>query len=118
MDKNGRPLPGTARQAIDQGKYVAYAIARLLQNQQPKPYNPKNYGYIIPLGGKWAVFKSQYLYLKGFFPYLMRLVAWLHYFYTIVGISKAFQLMILKVSYMVVMINVKTYVRKRSSSGC
>jgi NADH:ubiquinone reductase (H+-translocating) len=96
MGTDGRPLPGTARQAIDQGKYAGYAIAQLLQNKKPRDYKCKNYGYIVPLGGKWAILKTQRFYLKGFFAYLARQLAWFHYFWTILGLRKAFKLAILE----------------------
>lgn len=96
MGTDGRPLPGTARQAIDQGKYVGYAINQLIQNKQPRAYKCKNYGYIVPLGGKWAILKTQKIYMKGFFAYLARQLAWFDYFRSILGFKKAFKLAILE----------------------
>jgi NADH:ubiquinone reductase (H+-translocating) len=96
LDNNGKPLPGTAQQAIAHGKYVGRAIARLMQNQQPENYQPRQFGYIVPLGGKWAILMSKHLYLKGFIPYLIRQYAWFRYFRSILGWYKALRLSILE----------------------
>ncbi len=92
----GRPMPGTARQAIKQGRYVGGALAALLRNQKPKPFVCQNLGYIVPLGGKWAIFKTPQLYFKGFLPYIARQIAWFHYYWTILGLRRAMKLSLLE----------------------
>jgi NADH dehydrogenase len=96
MGTDGKPLPGTARHAIDQGKYVAYALTQVMQNKKPQPYSCKNFGYIVTAGGKWAIFQTKRFYMKGFLPYLFRQIGWLHYFYTILGLRRAIRLIILE----------------------
>ena len=96
LDKKGKPLPGTARQAIDQGKYIGRALAQIVQNKKPPLYECKTYGYIVPVGGKWAIFRTPRFYMKGFLPYMARQIAWFHYFWTIVGFSRALQISILE----------------------
>lgn len=96
LGTDGRPLPGTARQAIDQGKYVGYALAQILHNKKPPAYVCKDYGYIVPLGGKWAILKSQRFYMKGYLAYVIRQLSWFHYFWAILGFTKAFRLAILE----------------------
>lgn len=95
-DQLGKPVPATARHAIDQGKYIGKALASLVQGQTPPPYAPKILGYIVPLGGKWAIFKTPRFYMAGFLPYVFRQIAMFHYFYTIIGLSKAFKLSFLE----------------------
>jgi len=96
MGADGRPLPGTARQAIDQGKYVGRALSYIIQNKKPPTYVCKDYGYIVPLGGKWAILKTRRFYIKGFLAYAARQLSWFHYFWTILGFKKALQLSILE----------------------
>jgi NADH:quinone reductase (non-electrogenic) len=96
MDKNGRPLPGTARQAIDQGRYIGHALARIVQNKKPAFYVCKTYGYIVPVGGKWAIFRTPRFYMKGSLAYVVRQLAWFHYFWTLLGLRRAIQLSILE----------------------
>jgi NADH dehydrogenase len=96
LDKQGKPLPGTARQAIDQGKYVGAALAALVENRQPRPYSCKQFGYIVPLGGKWAIMAGRRLYMKGFWPYVFRQLGWLRYFWSVLGLRRAYELSILE----------------------
>jgi len=96
MDKNGKPLPGTARQAIDQGKYIGYALAQVIENKKPAAYKCKTYGYIVPVGAKWAIFRTPRFYLRGFIAYAGRQLAWFHYYWTILGLRKALQIALLE----------------------
>jgi NADH:ubiquinone reductase (H+-translocating) len=92
MDPQGNPLPGTAQQAIHQGKYVAYAIGQLLQNKKPIEFHCKQFPFLITLGGKYAILSSKHFYIKGYLAYLIREFAWFKYFYEILGLSRAVQL--------------------------
>jgi NADH dehydrogenase len=92
MDPHGNPLPGTAQQAMDQGKYVAYAINKLLQNKKPAEYKCKEFPFLITLGGKYAIMASKHFYIKGYLAYLIREFAWFRYFFEILGFSRALQL--------------------------
>ena len=89
---DGTPLPGTASQAIDQGKYVAEAIAQFAQNKQPAMHTCKQYPILIPLHGRWAVFKSKRWYMKGYAVYWLRELVWLHYLAGLIGWWKALRL--------------------------
>ena len=93
-DEDGMPVPGTATQAIDHGKYVADAIAMFDQNKQPMSHLCKQYPMLIPLGGKWVIFKSKNFYFKGFIGYVIRELAWLRYFAELLGVIDAVRLLI------------------------
>jgi NADH:ubiquinone reductase (H+-translocating) len=92
LDSSGNPLPGTATQAMDHGKYVAYAITQFMQNRTPKAYQCKDFGYIVPVGAKWAILKTPRWHLTGYVPYLIRQWAWFRYFWEIIGLRRAIQL--------------------------
>jgi NADH dehydrogenase len=89
---DGRPLPGTAVQAIDQGKYAATAIAAFSANQKPAPYICKDFGYAIPLGGQWGIGITPHVYWKGFLVALLRQYHWFQYLRRLIGFTQAFQL--------------------------
>jgi NADH:ubiquinone reductase (H+-translocating) len=84
-DATGKPVPGTTTQARDQAVYVGQAIARLLEGKALEPYQPKEFGYSIPLGGKWAIAHTGRLYLKGYFGYLGRQWEIFKYFASLLG---------------------------------
>lgn len=91
---DGRPLPGTASQAIDQGEYIAGAITKFAANQQPQSHVCKEYGYIIPLHGKWAVVKNKNFYIKGYLAYLIRQWVWVWYYAGLLGPWQAARLLL------------------------
>lgn len=90
--KTGRPVPGTAQYAMHQAEYLTYAIPQVMENKKPSPYNPRSFGYIIPLGGKYALFVGTYFYIIGFLAYVLRIGADLRYFAKVLGIFKAIRL--------------------------
>lgn len=88
---DGRPAPPTAQDAIAHGKYVAYALPLIMENQRPEPYIGKKHGFIVTLGGKYAIMDYGGLYVKGFLGFLFRYGATFRYYMSIVGIWKAVQ---------------------------
>lgn len=82
-------LPGTASQAIYQADYVANAIIRLTSNQIPEKFSPKTFPYLIPLGGKWAIFAFGSFLIRGYIAYFIRQLVWFRYYVSILGWKKA-----------------------------
>ena len=71
MDAEGRPVPGIAPAAKQQGKYVARAVAaRLAARPAPPPFRYRNQGMLATIGRQRAVIDFGWLRLRG-------LVAWL-----------------------------------------
>lgn len=56
--KTGRPVPWLAQTAIKQGKVLAHNIMATLGARPLKSYKPRVKGIIIPVAGRYAVFKS------------------------------------------------------------
>ncbi|MBS2038639.1 NAD(P)/FAD-dependent oxidoreductase [bacterium] len=54
-DKSGRPLPGVAPVAVQQGKLAARNIAKLQANRKPKPFSYFDKGSMATIGRKSAV---------------------------------------------------------------
>jgi NADH dehydrogenase len=92
MGKDGRPMPGTIRQALHQASYVADTIARKIRNQKTRPYECKSFGQIIPIGGKWAILKSGRLFIVGWLAYFIAWLVHLNYFSYILGAWRAIKL--------------------------
>ena len=86
---DGRPAPPTAEDAIDQGRYVGKTIPLLMRNLRPTPYKGHPHGYIITLGGRYAVLNYAGIYLKGWLAYIVRVCVHFNYYSQVVGIWKA-----------------------------
>jgi NADH dehydrogenase len=89
---DGRPLPGTALQAIDQGKYVAGAITSFSKNKTPDPYQCKDFGYAVPLGGNWGIAITPHVYWKGYLIGFILKIQWFRYLRRLIGLRQAFKL--------------------------
>jgi NADH dehydrogenase len=70
LEQNGKPLPGVAQVAIQQGGYVAKLIARRLNGQNLSPFHYFDKGNLAVIGRAAAVAQIGPLHISG-------LLAWL-----------------------------------------
>ncbi|MGH8011776.1 MAG: NAD(P)/FAD-dependent oxidoreductase [Candidatus Binataceae bacterium] len=69
---NGKPLPGLAQVAIQQGRYVARVIRnRLAHARPPAAFRYWDKGNMTVVGKNFAVLESGWLRLSGFFAWLI-----------------------------------------------
>lgn len=96
FNSQGRPVPSTAQNAIHQARYISYAVKETMAGRTPTPYQAQQHGFIVTMGGKWAILKWNNWYIKGFLGYLFRIAADFRYFYSIVGFWMALKIIILQ----------------------
>lgn len=89
-ERTGKPMPMTASMALREGKYVAENIKRSIEKKKLVRYEPNFPGFIIPLGGKYAIFERGVLHFAGIIPWIMKYVISLNYWISILGIKKGF----------------------------
>jgi NADH dehydrogenase FAD-containing subunit len=82
-------MPQTAPEAINQAKYVARNIYRSIKGKSLVPYRPGTTRYVIPVTGKFAVMYSPNLIISGFWGWVVRKLADLRYFLTVLPLTKA-----------------------------
>ena len=78
---DGRPVPGVAQAAIQQGRYVGRLISQLLNGRYPKkPFRYRDKGNMAVVGKTFAILESGRLHMSGcitwlvwFFVHLMSL---------------------------------------------
>jgi NADH dehydrogenase FAD-containing subunit len=71
LEQNGKPLPGVAQVAMQQGRYAAKLIRnRIAGNPPPSPFSYFDKGSMAVVGKGFAVLQSRKIHLSGF-------VAWL-----------------------------------------
>src|ERR1700686_557173 len=71
LDENGKPLPGVAQVAMQQGRYAAKLIrSRIAGTSSPGPFSYFDKGSMAVVGKGFAVLQSRKVHLSGF-------VAWL-----------------------------------------
>jgi len=69
--QDGKPLPGVAPVAMQQGKYVAKILNNRIKNINTLPFKYKNKGSLAVIGRNKAVADLGYLKFSGFFAWLV-----------------------------------------------
>jgi NADH:ubiquinone reductase (H+-translocating) len=70
--QNGRPLPGVAQVAIQQGRYIGKFIARELGGGKPlRPFRYFDKGNMAVIGKNFAIMESGRIQLAGFIPWFI-----------------------------------------------
>jgi NADH:ubiquinone reductase (H+-translocating) len=78
--QTGKPLPGLAQVAMQQGNYVADVIRRRLENKpSARPFRYKDYGNMAEIGRAAAVADLGWLHLSGYVAWLVWLFIHLIY---------------------------------------
>jgi NADH dehydrogenase len=68
---DGRPVPGVAQAAIQQGRYVGRLIARQLKGRAPKhPFRYVDKGNMAVVGKNFAILQTSHLRMGGFITWL------------------------------------------------
>ncbi len=86
LGKDGRPLPMVAPVAIQQGKFIAKQIARLISNKPLAVFKYLDKGSMATIGRNKAVVQVKGLKISGPIAWLIWL--WLHLFYLLGGRNK------------------------------
>ena len=72
LSENGRPLPGVAQVAIQQGRYVGQVISRKLRGQAPhRPFRYFDKGNMAVVGKNFAVLERGRIRMSGFVTWLI-----------------------------------------------
>jgi NADH dehydrogenase len=65
--QNGKPLPGVAQVAIQQGRYVGRLISRELRGRKlPRPFRYFDKGNMAVVGKNFAIMETRHTRLAGF----------------------------------------------------
>ena len=86
LGKDGSPLPMVAPVAIQQGKFIAKQIARVVENKPLKVFKYLDKGSMATIGRNKAVVQVKGLKISGPIAWLIWL--WLHLFYLLGGRNK------------------------------
>jgi NADH:ubiquinone reductase (H+-translocating) len=71
QDAAGRPVPGLAPAAKEQGRYVAYAIKAGLKDRPTRPFRYRHLGNLATIGRRSAVIEFGRFRLSGFLAWLL-----------------------------------------------
>ncbi|WP_261335727.1 NAD(P)/FAD-dependent oxidoreductase [Rhizobium leguminosarum] len=70
--QDGRPVPGVAQAAIQQGRYVGHLIADKIRGREPKrPFRYQDKGNMAVVGRNYAILEAGHLRMSGFLTWLV-----------------------------------------------
>jgi NADH:quinone reductase (non-electrogenic) len=78
-DEEGKPLPGVAPVAMQQGRYIAQTILGDLAGSERKPFHYIDKGRLATIGRSRAVAEIGKFRINGFFAWLVWLVVHIYY---------------------------------------
>ena len=84
-DTNKKTAVPSAQDAIDQAEYLAEVFPQILLNKKSAPYKVLKHGFIVTLGGRWAILDYNGVYIRGFFAYFIRELAHIRYLSKLMG---------------------------------
>lgn len=87
--QTSKPVPMVARAALIEANITAKNIIRSAKGQPHMEFKPKEYPYIIPVGGKYAVASIGKFVFAGFTAWIFKLLVELNYMISIMPISRA-----------------------------
>lgn len=94
--KTKKQIPGVARAAISEANIAAHNVVEEIKSEEFKNYKPrlktympKNYPYIIPVGGKFAVAKIGPIVISGFLGWILKGLVELNYLASIMPLGRA-----------------------------
>ena len=70
--QDGRPVPGVAQAAIQQGRYVGRLIASQLEGRKPaRPFRYSDRGNMAVVGKNFAILEAGRIHMSGFVTWLI-----------------------------------------------
>lgn len=84
-----QPIPQVAPLAIDAGRQVATNIVRSIHGRPLRPFTPRHLGFVIPVGGKFAIARTKLINAHGFLAWSLRKLIDLNYFMSIMSFRNA-----------------------------
>ncbi|MEK7090020.1 MAG: FAD-dependent oxidoreductase [Patescibacteria group bacterium] len=79
----------TAQEAIQQGRYLAHTLKRLLHKRATFPYYFRRSKLVVPLGGRYVIADFGWFRFAGILGWCLKCLIALHYLTTILPWSKA-----------------------------
>jgi NADH dehydrogenase len=78
-DADGKPLPGVAPVAKQQGEYLAKALVARMKGGTPSAFRYRNFGSLATIGRKHAVADFGKVHLSGFLAWVLWSVAHVYF---------------------------------------
>jgi NADH dehydrogenase len=89
--ENSKPLPQIVETAIQTAETAAHNIIAAIEGAEAKKFKSNYHGFMVSVGGKYAVSNALGIKLSGFFAMAMKHIVNLHYFISVAGINQCWE---------------------------
>jgi NADH dehydrogenase len=89
--EEGKPLPQIVETAVQTGQTAAANIIASIEGSSPRKFKSKYHGFMVSLGGKYAVSNAMGIKLSGIFAMGMKHLVNLHYLFSVAGINQCWE---------------------------
>jgi NADH dehydrogenase len=89
--ENEKPLPQVVETAIQTGETAAANIIASIEGLPKKAFKSNYHGFMVSVGGKYAVSNAMGIKLSGFFAAAMKHIVNLHYLISIAGLNQCWE---------------------------
>jgi NADH dehydrogenase len=91
FEENGNPLPQIVETAIQTGETAAHNIIAAIEGQEAKQFKSNYHGFMVSVGGRYAVSNAMGVKLSGFLAMAMKHLVNLHYLIGVAGINQCWE---------------------------
>jgi NADH dehydrogenase len=91
FEENGKPLPQIVETAVQTGETAAHNIIAAIDGQEAKQFKSNYHGFMVSVGGKYAVSNAMGIKLSGLFAMAMKHIVNLHYLIGVAGINQCWE---------------------------
>jgi NADH dehydrogenase len=89
--ENEKPLPQVVETAVQTGETAAYNIIADIEGKPSKKFKSNYHGFMVSVGGKYAVSNAMGIKLSGIFAQAMKHIVNLHYLIGVAGINQCWE---------------------------
>jgi NADH dehydrogenase len=91
FEENGKPLPQIVETAVQTGETAAHNVIAAIEGGQAKKFKSNFHGFMVSVGGKYAVSNAMGIKLSGFFAMAMKHIVNLHYLIGVAGFNQCWE---------------------------
>jgi NADH dehydrogenase len=89
--ENEKPLPQIVETAVQTGETAAHNIIAAIEGGEAKKFKSNYHGFMVSVGGKYAVSNAMGIKLAGFFAMAMKHIVNLHYLIGVAGLNQCWE---------------------------
>jgi NADH dehydrogenase len=89
--ENEKPLPQIVETAVQTGETAAHNIIADIEGYEAKKFKSNYHGFMVSVGGRYAVSNAMGIKLSGFFAMAMKHIVNLHYLIGVAGFNQCWE---------------------------